>query len=177
MRQRKGGLAAGTRQVRPRTCAVPRTSAHTQGRLDREPDTGGCLSQRMTRPALRGPHPRSESGADQLPVRVQRTVFCRGGTQIIGQRVEGGLRYADQIVTNRSRRNNPDLRPARHCHASTEADPAPIIWNRACYRVLCYRVLTICGHATHGLAVLVVVLLVGDWQVAAERLLYHSEQR
>jgi hypothetical protein len=26
-------------------------------------------------------------------------VACRGGTQIIGQRVQVGLRYADQIVT------------------------------------------------------------------------------
>jgi hypothetical protein len=30
---------------------------------------------------------------------VQRTVSCRGGTQIIGQRVQVGLRYAGQIVT------------------------------------------------------------------------------
>jgi hypothetical protein len=30
---------------------------------------------------------------------VQRTVSCRGGTQIIGQRVQVGLRYARQIVT------------------------------------------------------------------------------
>jgi hypothetical protein len=36
---------------------------------------------------------------DQRPVRVQRTVSCRGGTQIIGQRVQVGLRYAGQIVT------------------------------------------------------------------------------
>ncbi|MGH3814459.1 MAG: hypothetical protein ACRDUV_18730, partial [Pseudonocardiaceae bacterium] len=33
------------------------------------------------------------------PTRVQRTVSCRGGTQIIGQRVQVGLRYAGQIVT------------------------------------------------------------------------------
>lgn len=38
-------------------------------------------------------------------------------------------------------------------------------------------VISICGHAKHGLAVLVVVLLVGDWRVTAEQLLYHSEQR
>jgi hypothetical protein len=30
---------------------------------------------------------------------VQYTVSCRGGTQIIGQRVQVGLRYAGQIVT------------------------------------------------------------------------------
>jgi hypothetical protein len=30
---------------------------------------------------------------------VQRTVACRGGTQIIDQRVQVGLRYAGQIVT------------------------------------------------------------------------------
>jgi hypothetical protein len=36
---------------------------------------------------------------DQHPIRVQRTVSCRGGTQIIGQRVQVGLRYAGQIVT------------------------------------------------------------------------------
>jgi hypothetical protein len=36
---------------------------------------------------------------DQRPTRVQRTVSCRGGTQIIGQRVQVGLRYAGQIVT------------------------------------------------------------------------------
>ncbi len=36
---------------------------------------------------------------DQRPARVQRTVSCRGGTQIIGQRVQVGLRYAGQIVT------------------------------------------------------------------------------
>jgi hypothetical protein len=30
---------------------------------------------------------------------VQRTVSCRGGTQIIGQRVQVGLRYAGQTVT------------------------------------------------------------------------------
>jgi hypothetical protein len=38
---------------------------------------------------------------DQRPTRVQRTVSCRGGTQIIGQRVQVGLRYAGQIVTIR----------------------------------------------------------------------------
>jgi hypothetical protein len=31
--------------------------------------------------------------------RVQRTMSCRDGTQIIGQRVQVGLRYASQIVT------------------------------------------------------------------------------
>jgi hypothetical protein len=36
---------------------------------------------------------------DQRPIRVQRTVACRGGTQIIDQRVQVGLRYAGQIVT------------------------------------------------------------------------------
>ena len=36
---------------------------------------------------------------DQRPARVQRTVSCRDGTQIIGQRVQVGLRYAGQIVT------------------------------------------------------------------------------
>jgi hypothetical protein len=36
---------------------------------------------------------------DQPPARVQRTVSCRGGTQIIGQRMQVGLRYAGQIVT------------------------------------------------------------------------------
>jgi hypothetical protein len=36
---------------------------------------------------------------DQRPTRVQRTVSCRDGTQIIGQRVQVGLRYAEQIVT------------------------------------------------------------------------------
>ena len=36
---------------------------------------------------------------DHRPTRVQRTVSCRGGTQIIGQRVQVGLRYAGQIVT------------------------------------------------------------------------------
>ncbi|MCA1836690.1 MAG: IS481 family transposase [Actinobacteria bacterium] len=36
---------------------------------------------------------------DQRPTRVQRTVSCRGGTQIIGQRVQVGLCYAGQIVT------------------------------------------------------------------------------
>jgi hypothetical protein len=36
---------------------------------------------------------------DQRPTRVQRTVSCRGGTQVIGQRVQVGLRYAGQIVT------------------------------------------------------------------------------
>jgi hypothetical protein len=30
---------------------------------------------------------------------VPRTVSCRGDTQIIGQRVQAGLRYAGQIVT------------------------------------------------------------------------------
>jgi len=30
---------------------------------------------------------------------VQRTVSCRGDTQIVGQRVQVGLRYAGQIVT------------------------------------------------------------------------------
>jgi hypothetical protein len=35
---------------------------------------------------------------DQRPTRVQRTVSGRGGTQIIGQRVQVGLRYAGQIV-------------------------------------------------------------------------------
>ena len=35
---------------------------------------------------------------DQHPTRV-RTVSCRGGIQIIGQRVQVGLRYAGQIVT------------------------------------------------------------------------------
>jgi hypothetical protein len=35
---------------------------------------------------------------DQHPTRVQRTVSCRGGTQIIGQRVQVGLHYAGQIV-------------------------------------------------------------------------------
>jgi hypothetical protein len=30
---------------------------------------------------------------------VERTVSCRGGTHIIGQRVQVGLRYAGQIVT------------------------------------------------------------------------------
>jgi hypothetical protein len=36
---------------------------------------------------------------NRRPARVQRTVSCRGGTQIIGQRVQVGLRYAGQIVT------------------------------------------------------------------------------
>jgi transposase InsO family protein len=36
---------------------------------------------------------------DQRPARVQRTASCRGGTQIIGQRIQVGLRYAGQIVT------------------------------------------------------------------------------
>jgi hypothetical protein len=36
---------------------------------------------------------------DQRPTWVQRTVSCRGGTQIIGQRVQVGLLYAGQIVT------------------------------------------------------------------------------
>jgi hypothetical protein len=36
---------------------------------------------------------------DQHPTRVERTVSCRGGTQIIGQRIQVGLRYAGQIVT------------------------------------------------------------------------------
>lgn len=36
---------------------------------------------------------------DQRLPRVQRTVSCRGGGQIIGQRVQVGLRYAGQIVT------------------------------------------------------------------------------
>ena len=36
---------------------------------------------------------------DQRPTRVQRTVSCRGGTQIIGSRIQVGLRYAGQIVT------------------------------------------------------------------------------
>jgi hypothetical protein len=36
---------------------------------------------------------------DQRSTRVQRTVSCRGGTHIIGQRVQVGLRYASQIVT------------------------------------------------------------------------------
>jgi len=31
---------------------------------------------------------------DQRPTRVQRTMSCRGGTQIISQRVQVGLRYA-----------------------------------------------------------------------------------
>lgn len=43
--------------------------------------------------------PRAAPTLDQRPTRVQRTVFCRGGTQIIGQRVQVGLRYAGQIVT------------------------------------------------------------------------------
>jgi len=38
-------------------------------------------------------------GPSAPPARVQRTVSCRGGTQIIGQRVQVGLRYAGQIVT------------------------------------------------------------------------------
>ena len=36
---------------------------------------------------------------DQRPARLQRTVSCRGGTQIIGQRVQVRLGYAGQIVT------------------------------------------------------------------------------
>jgi hypothetical protein len=36
---------------------------------------------------------------DQRPTRVQRTVSRRGGTQIIGQRIQVGLRYPGQIVT------------------------------------------------------------------------------
>jgi hypothetical protein len=36
---------------------------------------------------------------DQRPAQVQRTVSCRGSIQIIGQRVQAGLRYAGQIVT------------------------------------------------------------------------------
>ncbi len=36
---------------------------------------------------------------DQRLTRVQRTMSCRGGTQIIGQRIQVGLRYAGQIVT------------------------------------------------------------------------------
>jgi hypothetical protein len=36
---------------------------------------------------------------DQHSGRVQRTVSCRGGTRIIGQRVQVGLGYAGQIVT------------------------------------------------------------------------------
>jgi hypothetical protein len=36
---------------------------------------------------------------DQRPTRAQRTVSCRGGTQIIGRRIQFGLRYAGQIVT------------------------------------------------------------------------------
>jgi hypothetical protein len=36
---------------------------------------------------------------DQRPARVQRTVSCRGGTQIIGQRIQVGLRHAGQIIT------------------------------------------------------------------------------
>jgi hypothetical protein len=32
---------------------------------------------------------------DQRPTRVQRTVSCRGGNRIIGQRIQVGLRYAN----------------------------------------------------------------------------------
>jgi hypothetical protein len=39
-------------------------------------------------------HAWSCSLLDQRPDREQRTVSCRGGTQIIGQRVQVGLRYA-----------------------------------------------------------------------------------
>jgi hypothetical protein len=42
---------------------------------------------------------RSRPILDQRPNWVQRTVSCRGGTQIIGQRVQVGLRYAGQTVT------------------------------------------------------------------------------
>jgi hypothetical protein len=41
----------------------------------------------------------SRAAGRQRAARVQRTVSCRGGTQIIGQRVQVGLRYAGQIVT------------------------------------------------------------------------------
>jgi hypothetical protein len=36
---------------------------------------------------------------DQRPARVQRTVSCRGCTEIIDQCVQAGLRYAGQMVT------------------------------------------------------------------------------
>jgi hypothetical protein len=48
---------------------------------------------------------------DQRPTRVQRTVSCRGGTQIIGQRVQVGRRANRH---HRSRRDHPArLRPTR----------------------------------------------------------------
>jgi hypothetical protein len=36
---------------------------------------------------------------DKRPAQVQCTVSCCGGTQIIGQRIQVGLRYAGQSVT------------------------------------------------------------------------------
>ncbi|HEX8761812.1 MAG TPA: integrase core domain-containing protein, partial [Pseudonocardiaceae bacterium] len=56
-----------------------------------------CPAQRARLQGARTPGPAPT--IDQRPARVQRTVSCRGGTQIIGQRVQVGLRYAGQIVT------------------------------------------------------------------------------
>jgi hypothetical protein len=51
-------------------------------------------------PRLEGAHtPGPAPIRDQCPTRVQRTVSCRGDTQIIGQRLKVALRYAGQIVT------------------------------------------------------------------------------
>jgi hypothetical protein len=36
---------------------------------------------------------------DQQPARVYRSLSCRSGTEIIGQLLQVGLRYAGQIVT------------------------------------------------------------------------------
>jgi hypothetical protein len=68
---------------------------------------GGVLARTITltltptqRARLQGTRtPGSAPVFDQRHARVQRTVSCRGGTQIIGQRVQVGLRYAGQIVT------------------------------------------------------------------------------
>jgi hypothetical protein len=45
-----------------------------------------------TRPSPRRPHPGPAPIFDQRPARAQRTVSCPGGTHIIGQRVQVGLR-------------------------------------------------------------------------------------
>jgi hypothetical protein len=67
-------------------------------RRDARPDHPTNPDPDPTRPPPRRP-PGPAPLLDQRPARVQRTVSCRGGTQIVGQRVQVGLRYAGQIVT------------------------------------------------------------------------------
>jgi hypothetical protein len=69
-------------------------------------------TQRARLPGARTPGPAPL--LNQRPTRVQRTVSCRGGTQIIDQRIQVGATLCRPDRHHRSRRDHPaSLRPPR----------------------------------------------------------------